>query len=144
MKYRCGKGGNCVVTMTTRNMCKYCRYQKCLSVGMTPTGKWVLPSNIILMRSKHKPCPFISLLQFSHFVCLSVYFCNFYVFRCVCICLNACVFVYLCMRVWGRGGGVHAYAYVEHHSSDQSLSLTDHSSIRSTTVGVFIALFCDC
>lgn len=38
LKYQCSHFGNCQITTQTRNVCKFCRYQKCLEVGMTPDG----------------------------------------------------------------------------------------------------------
>ncbi|CAI4231874.1 unnamed protein product [Auanema sp. JU1783] len=35
-KYKCLKGKNCVITSETRCICRYCRLQKCLLVGMSP------------------------------------------------------------------------------------------------------------
>lgn len=37
--YRCSKSQNCVVTTGTRNLCRACRYQKCLDIGMSIEGK---------------------------------------------------------------------------------------------------------
>ncbi|XP_074663074.1 uncharacterized protein LOC141915447 [Tubulanus polymorphus] len=37
-RYSCAKGANCQITLATRNICKFCRYQKCLDAGMTPDG----------------------------------------------------------------------------------------------------------
>ncbi|GFR71482.1 nuclear receptor ROR-beta [Elysia marginata] len=36
--YTCGKGGKCEVNSMTRNMCKACRYAKCLMIGMCIEG----------------------------------------------------------------------------------------------------------
>ncbi|XP_038073372.1 uncharacterized protein LOC119741619 [Patiria miniata] len=33
--YMCGDEKKCVITPTSRNVCRYCRYQKCLQVGMS-------------------------------------------------------------------------------------------------------------
>ncbi len=38
LQYVCNKGGACTITTSTRNICKACRYNKCLQVGMTPDG----------------------------------------------------------------------------------------------------------
>ena len=38
--YICGKGGNCEVNSMTRNMCKACRYAKCLQIGMCIEGEF--------------------------------------------------------------------------------------------------------
>ncbi|XP_046554690.1 LOW QUALITY PROTEIN: nuclear receptor subfamily 1 group D member 2-like [Haliotis rubra] len=34
-KYKCLGNGNCDITLSRRNGCPYCRYKKCLSVGMS-------------------------------------------------------------------------------------------------------------
>ncbi|CAF1339724.1 unnamed protein product [Adineta steineri] len=34
-KYRCNKNGLCIIDKSQRNFCQYCRYEKCLSKGMT-------------------------------------------------------------------------------------------------------------
>lgn len=34
-QYRCSKSQNCEVTTGTRNLCRACRYQKCLDIGMS-------------------------------------------------------------------------------------------------------------
>ena len=39
-KYECSRQGDCQITTATRNICKYCRYQKCLDVGMKPDGAY--------------------------------------------------------------------------------------------------------
>ncbi|XP_005103360.2 uncharacterized protein LOC101857659 [Aplysia californica] len=36
--YKCSKDGNCEVNAMTRNMCKACRYHKCLQIGMSVEG----------------------------------------------------------------------------------------------------------
>ncbi len=36
--YSCSGNKNCVVSKKTRNRCQYCRYQKCLAVGMVKDG----------------------------------------------------------------------------------------------------------
>lgn len=38
-QYRCSKSQNCEVTTGTRNLCRACRYQKCLDIGMSIEGK---------------------------------------------------------------------------------------------------------
>ncbi|ESN98806.1 hypothetical protein HELRODRAFT_67484 [Helobdella robusta] len=35
-KFHCTNDNNCDVTWKTRNVCKFCRYQKCQDVGMMP------------------------------------------------------------------------------------------------------------
>ena len=37
----CTREGKCDVTGERRNLCGYCRYQKCVSLGMSKTGKQV-------------------------------------------------------------------------------------------------------
>ena len=39
-KYECSRQSDCQITTATRNICKYCRYQKCLDVGMKPDGAY--------------------------------------------------------------------------------------------------------
>ncbi|CAF0776371.1 unnamed protein product [Brachionus calyciflorus] len=34
-RYRCLENGNCEISASTRNMCRFCRFQKCISVGMS-------------------------------------------------------------------------------------------------------------
>ncbi|CAG5125116.1 unnamed protein product [Candidula unifasciata] len=36
--YKCGRNGHCEINATTRNMCKACRYNKCLQIGMSVEG----------------------------------------------------------------------------------------------------------
>ncbi|XP_072013743.1 LOW QUALITY PROTEIN: uncharacterized protein [Amphiura filiformis] len=36
--YACAKERNCEITMETRNSCRYCRFQKCLALGMSKEG----------------------------------------------------------------------------------------------------------
>jgi len=40
LSYCCVKSGDCSVTLRTRKNCQYCRYKRCLDVGMKTT--WVL------------------------------------------------------------------------------------------------------
>ena len=40
--YTCKTNKACVINPRTRNACRYCRYQKCLSVGMSRDGKLLL------------------------------------------------------------------------------------------------------
>ena len=35
-KYNCKEFKTCVVNNRTRNKCQYCRFEKCLTVGMNP------------------------------------------------------------------------------------------------------------
>jgi hypothetical protein len=34
-RYKCMDHGNCEVSVATRNMCRYCRFQRCLQAGMS-------------------------------------------------------------------------------------------------------------
>ena len=36
----CKKNRNCEISITSRTHCKFCRYQKCLMVGMCRKGLW--------------------------------------------------------------------------------------------------------
>jgi len=36
LKYQCLHSGTCTITSQTRNVCKACRYNRCLRVGMKP------------------------------------------------------------------------------------------------------------
>ncbi len=38
-KYKCMKDKTCLITRTTRTQCQYCRYTKCINVGMKLSGK---------------------------------------------------------------------------------------------------------
>lgn len=40
--YECKHNGLCVINPRRRNDCRYCRYQKCLQVGMSRVGKSTL------------------------------------------------------------------------------------------------------
>ncbi|XP_077996097.1 uncharacterized protein LOC144449439 [Glandiceps talaboti] len=37
-RYMCAKSGNCCITPDTRNSCRYCRFYRCLALGMSPEG----------------------------------------------------------------------------------------------------------
>lgn len=51
-KYVCLASKNCPVDKRRRNRCQYCRFQKCLSVGMVKEGKTqALETDI----QEHKP-----------------------------------------------------------------------------------------
>lgn len=39
-QYQCTFGLNCEISVKTRKQCQYCRFQKCLDIGMKPT--WVM------------------------------------------------------------------------------------------------------
>jgi len=40
LQYACRDEKNCIVDKRQRNRCQYCRYQKCLSMGMKREGLW--------------------------------------------------------------------------------------------------------
>ncbi|KAK6020975.1 zinc finger, C4 type, partial [Ostertagia ostertagi] len=37
-EYQCRHNGTCVVDRHERNSCRYCRFKKCIEVGMDPKG----------------------------------------------------------------------------------------------------------
>ena len=39
-QYQCTYGQKCKITLKSRKQCQYCRFQKCLEIGMKPT--WVM------------------------------------------------------------------------------------------------------
>ena len=52
--YVCTRDRKCDVTGERRNLCGYCRYQKCISLGMSKTGKlvmWLRQWNILFTRT---------------------------------------------------------------------------------------------
>ncbi len=40
-KYKCIRDKKCIITRTTRTQCQYCRYTKCIEVGMKLSGKFL-------------------------------------------------------------------------------------------------------
>jgi hypothetical protein len=40
LKYKCIRDKKCLITRTTRTQCQFCRYRKCIEVGMKITGKF--------------------------------------------------------------------------------------------------------
>jgi hypothetical protein len=42
LKYKCIKDRKCVITRTTRTQCQFCRYSKCITIGMKITGNFVV------------------------------------------------------------------------------------------------------
>ena len=38
-RYKCVDNGTCEINVATRNACRYCRFQRCLKVGMSVEGK---------------------------------------------------------------------------------------------------------
>ncbi|MFH4984699.1 hypothetical protein AB6A40_011408 [Gnathostoma spinigerum] len=37
-QYECSNNGKCIIDKYERNSCRYCRFQRCLQVGMDPSG----------------------------------------------------------------------------------------------------------
>lgn len=47
LEFKCIRSNmSCVITKSTRTNCAYCRFQKCIQVGMKQTGKLVYFTNI--------------------------------------------------------------------------------------------------
>lgn len=42
LSYACREDRNCVIDKRQRNRCQYCRYQKCLSMGMKREGNLMI------------------------------------------------------------------------------------------------------
>ena len=38
-RYRCMETGNCEISVATRNMCRHCRFQRCIKAGMSAQSK---------------------------------------------------------------------------------------------------------
>ena len=43
MSYRCKNEGCCLINPQTRNLCRFCRYQKCIAAGMSRNGIFYCP-----------------------------------------------------------------------------------------------------
>ncbi len=41
LTYACRDERNCMIDKRQRNRCQYCRYMKCLAMGMKREGKWI-------------------------------------------------------------------------------------------------------
>jgi C4 type zinc finger protein len=37
-RYKCMDNGTCEINVSTRNGCRYCRFQRCIKVGMSVEG----------------------------------------------------------------------------------------------------------
>lgn len=37
--------GNCEISVATRNMCRHCRFQRCIKAGMSAQSKRFIPEN---------------------------------------------------------------------------------------------------
>lgn len=44
LTYTCRDNKDCLIDKRQRNRCQYCRYQKCLAMGMKREGRWCWPS----------------------------------------------------------------------------------------------------
>ena len=42
IEYRCLRDGKCPVNRLSRNRCQYCRFKKCLAVGMSRDCEFIL------------------------------------------------------------------------------------------------------
>ena len=42
----CSRDKKCNINTNNRNSCRYCRYQKCLAVGMSRNGKIIFQSTL--------------------------------------------------------------------------------------------------
>ena len=40
LTYTCRDNKDCLIDKRQRNRCQYCRYQKCLAMGMKREGRW--------------------------------------------------------------------------------------------------------
>ena len=72
-KYECSRNGDCEITTATRNICKFCRYQKCLDVGMKPDGKTPSPysqPHSVLFNPSSLSCYLISRQEVSPLLCV--------------------------------------------------------------------------
>jgi hypothetical protein len=45
-RYRCMETGDCEISVATRNMCRHCRFQRCLKSGMSASSKFKFYLNI--------------------------------------------------------------------------------------------------
>ena len=39
-RYKCMDNGTCEINVSTRNGCRYCRFQRCIKVGMSVEGRF--------------------------------------------------------------------------------------------------------
>ena len=56
------KDKNCIITRTTRTQCQYCRYSKCISIGMKITGKFIIRVLFNLNKNNLEEKPYLELL----------------------------------------------------------------------------------
>jgi hypothetical protein len=53
LKYKCIRDKKCIITRTTRTQCQYCRYAKCIEVGMKLSGKIYSFSNFFIFECEN-------------------------------------------------------------------------------------------
>ena len=56
IEYRCLRDGKCLVMRLNRNRCQYCRFKKCLAVGMSRDCKSIMLVFINRFLIKHESC----------------------------------------------------------------------------------------
>jgi len=86
-KFTCTNSENCNIDSANRTNCKFCRFAKCLRVGMTLEGS--LPSMSTLFTCMMETC----LALYTTGVCFDVDWYHDYwpsVSQCVCVCENVC------------------------------------------------------
>lgn len=67
IEYRCLRDGKCMVIRLNRNRCQYCRFKKCLAVGMSRDCKFTTSSNPLqtftrnpfILYNSHKAMPIV-------------------------------------------------------------------------------------
>lgn len=57
LKYKCIREKNCLITRTTRTQCQFCRYAKCIEVGMKLSGWFSIPLGWNLTRKNLEESP---------------------------------------------------------------------------------------
>uniref|UniRef100_A0A803XPC7 Nuclear receptor domain-containing protein n=1 Tax=Meleagris gallopavo TaxID=9103 RepID=A0A803XPC7_MELGA len=61
-RYTCIENQNCQIDKTQRKRCPYCRFQKCLSVGMKLEGKSPSPAHITSSSTRYDKHWFINIM----------------------------------------------------------------------------------
>ncbi len=58
LKYKCMRDSQCIITRTTRTQCQFCRYAKCIAIGMKITGIFLFSIfSIDFIRNFLEECP---------------------------------------------------------------------------------------
>ncbi len=52
LTYACRDERNCMIDKRQRNRCQYCRYMKCLAMGMKREGEYLIPVFIVYVAYK--------------------------------------------------------------------------------------------